>query len=132
MAVPCTSGSHGEPSGHRHTSQLLGFDQGIWKLEPGIPGTLSVIVHAPELPENKEGIRRVNQKTLVYERRSMSESTKPSPADKITVAVIKGGPEFQSWFKRLQELTRLPAALVLDASLVAYSKSIGFEEPPPR
>lgn len=62
----------------------------------------------------------------------MPEIPKPAPPDKVTIAVIKGGPEFQVWFKRLQEQTRLPAALLLDASLVAYAKSIGFGEPPPR
>ena len=57
---------------------------------------------------------------------------RPQPPCKTTVAVLKGGPEFQGWFKRLQDQTRLPAALLLDASLVAYAKSIGFQEPPPR
>jgi hypothetical protein len=51
---------------------------------------------------------------------------------KATIAVIKGGPKFQAWFKALQEQTRLPAALLLDAALVAYAKSKGFDEPPPR
>lgn len=62
----------------------------------------------------------------------MPEFPRSHPQQKTTIAVIKGGPEFQSWFKRLQDLTRLPAALLLDAALVAYAKSIGFEEPPLR
>jgi len=57
---------------------------------------------------------------------------KPQSARKETVAVVKGGPEFQAWFRRLQELTRLPATLLLDAALVSHAKSLGFEEPPPR
>jgi hypothetical protein len=62
----------------------------------------------------------------------MSIPPRPQTARKATVAVIKGGPEFQAWFRRLQELTRLPAALLLDAALVSYAKSLNFEEPPPR
>jgi hypothetical protein len=54
------------------------------------------------------------------------------PVEKTTVAVLKGGPDFQAWFSRLWDQTRLPAALVLDAALVAYARSKGFEEPPPR
>src|SRR4051794_27308594 len=65
-------------------------------------------------------------------RGHMPDVPKSQSLNKATVAVLKGGPDFQVWFKRLQELTRLPAALVLDAALVAYSKSIGFDEPPPR
>jgi hypothetical protein len=52
--------------------------------------------------------------------------------EKSTIAVLKGGPEFQAWFKRLQELTRLPATLLLDQALVEYASSKGFDEPPPR
>jgi hypothetical protein len=62
----------------------------------------------------------------------MPDTPSSRPPNKSTIAVIKGGPEFSAWFKRLQELTRLPAALLLDASLVAYARSIGFDEPPPR
>lgn len=51
---------------------------------------------------------------------------------KVSVAVLKGDPEYAAWFKRLQELTRLPAALVLDAALVAYARTLGFDEPPQR
>jgi hypothetical protein len=54
------------------------------------------------------------------------------PQRKATVAVIKGGPEFQAWFGRLQELTRLPAALLLDAALASYARSLNFEDPPQR
>ncbi len=52
--------------------------------------------------------------------------------EKATLAVLKGGPDFQAWFRRLQTQTRLPAALLLDAALVEYARSIGFEGPPPR
>jgi len=57
---------------------------------------------------------------------------RPQCTQKASIAVLKGGPEFQAWFKRLQELTRLPAALVLDAALVAYARTLGFDEPPRR
>ncbi|SIO63332.1 hypothetical protein SAMN05444166_7315 [Singulisphaera sp. GP187] len=60
----------------------------------------------------------------------MADTPTPRTPDKVTIAVLKGGPEFQTWFHRLREQTRLPAALLLDASLVAYVKCIGFEEPP--
>ena len=62
----------------------------------------------------------------------MSETPKHPPVEKATLAVLKGGPDFQAWFNRLRDQTRLPAALLLDAALVAYAKSIGFEPPPPR
>ena len=62
----------------------------------------------------------------------MSNLPNPTSSGKVTVAVIKGTPEFQSWFNRFRDYTRLPAALLLDAALVSYAKSIGFEEPPPR
>ncbi|SIO63352.1 hypothetical protein SAMN05444166_7321 [Singulisphaera sp. GP187] len=62
----------------------------------------------------------------------MPDASKREPPNKSTIAVLKGGPEFQSWFRRLQDQTRLPAALLLDASVVIYAKSIGFDEPPPR
>ena len=61
----------------------------------------------------------------------MSEQQESAPI-KATVAVIKGSPEFQSWFNRLRDQTRLPAALLLDAALVEYAKAKGFDEPPPR
>ena len=51
---------------------------------------------------------------------------------KLTLAVLKGGPEFQTWFRRLQMETRLPGALILDAALVEYARARGFDEPPPR
>ena len=54
------------------------------------------------------------------------------PKGKVTVAVIKGGPAFQAWFRRLQDHTRLPAALLLDAALVQFAKATDFEEPPQR
>jgi len=53
-------------------------------------------------------------------------------AEKATLAVLKGGPEFQAWFRRLQTQTRLPGALILDAALVEYARARGFDEPPPR
>jgi hypothetical protein len=62
----------------------------------------------------------------------MPDAVSPRPPEKTTVAVLKAGTKFQAWFKRLQDQTRLPAGLILDAALVAYAKSIGFEEPPPR
>ena len=62
----------------------------------------------------------------------MSDPPTHSPSQKATLAVLKGGPDFQAWFNRLRDQTRLPAALLLDAALVAYAKAIGFEEPPPR
>jgi hypothetical protein len=65
-------------------------------------------------------------------RKPMPDPPKRPPVAKATLAVLKGGPEFQTWFRRLQELTRLPAALLLDASLVEFARARGFEEPPPR
>ena len=62
----------------------------------------------------------------------MPDDRSPRPPGKITVAVLKGGPEFQVWFNRLREQTRLPAALVLDAALVEFARAKGFEQPPPR
>ena len=54
------------------------------------------------------------------------------PPQKMTVAVIKGSPQFLAWFNRFRDQTRLPAALLLDAALVELAKAKGFEEPPPR
>jgi hypothetical protein len=65
-------------------------------------------------------------------RKAMPEAPESVTKGKVTIAVIKGGPEFQSWFKRFQELTRLPAALLLDQALVEFAKAKGFSEPPPR
>lgn len=62
----------------------------------------------------------------------MPDPPKHPPVEKATLAVLKGGPDFELWFRRLQDQTRLPAALLLDAALVAYAKSIGFDQPPPR
>jgi len=65
-------------------------------------------------------------------KKPMPNPPKHPPVEKATLAVLKGGPEFQAWFNRLRDQTRLPAALLLDASLVEYAKAKGFEEPPPR
>ncbi|SIO63392.1 hypothetical protein SAMN05444166_7333 [Singulisphaera sp. GP187] len=62
----------------------------------------------------------------------MSNSTQHSTPQKVTLAVLKGGPEFQAWFGRLRDQTRLPAALLLDQALVEFARSRGFEVPPPR
>ena len=62
----------------------------------------------------------------------MPDTTTLRTAEKATLAVLKGGPEFQAWFRRLQTQTRLPGALILDAALVEYARTRGFEEPPPR
>jgi hypothetical protein len=62
----------------------------------------------------------------------MPDKAAPRSSEKTTVAVIKGSPRYLTWFNRLRDHTRLPAALLLDAALVAYAKSIGFEEPPAR
>ncbi len=62
----------------------------------------------------------------------MPDVPRPQPPNKSTIAVLKGGSDYVAWFKRLQDQTRLPAALLLDAALVTYAKSIGFDEPPPR
>lgn len=61
----------------------------------------------------------------------MPDAPIPQSPNKSAVAVLKGGPEFQVWFKRLQDRTRLPATLPLDAALVTYDKSLGFEGPIP-
>jgi hypothetical protein len=62
----------------------------------------------------------------------MPDPPQHPPLERATLAVLKGGPDFRLWFRRLQDQTRLPAALILDAALVAYAKSIGFDQPPPR
>lgn len=62
----------------------------------------------------------------------MPDTPKHPPVEKATLAVLKGGPDFQTWFNRLRDKSRLPAALLLDAAMVAYAKSIGFDQPPPR
>jgi len=62
----------------------------------------------------------------------MPNDPKPRPLEKATLAVLKGGPEFQAWFRRLQDQTRLPAALILDQALVEFARYKGFDEPPPR
>jgi len=62
----------------------------------------------------------------------MPDPPKRPTNEKAALAVLKGGPDFQAWFKRLQEHTRLPAALILDAALVEYARAKGFDEPPPR
>jgi hypothetical protein len=62
----------------------------------------------------------------------ITEDPRSQPSAKATIAVIKGGPEFQAWFDRLQKQLRLPAALVLDLALVELAKAKGFEDPPPR
>lgn len=62
----------------------------------------------------------------------MSDSPRHAQVEKATLAVLKGGPEFQAWFHRLRDQTRLPAALLLDAALVEFARAKGFEEPPQR
>jgi hypothetical protein len=62
----------------------------------------------------------------------MPDATSPRATEKATIAVLKGGPEFQAWFNSLRDHTRLPAALLLDAALVTYARSIGFDHPPQR
>ena len=62
----------------------------------------------------------------------MPDPLKRPPNEKAAVAVLKGGTDFQAWFKRVQDQTRLPAALILDAALVEYARAKGFDEPPPR
>lgn len=62
----------------------------------------------------------------------MPETVPQSEPPKSTLAVLKGGPEFQAWFRRLQTQTRLPGALILDAALVEFARARGFEPPPPR
>jgi hypothetical protein len=51
--------------------------------------------------------------------------------EKPTVAVIEGRPEYQASFERPPNHARLPAVLLLDASLVGFAKARGFEEPSP-
>lgn len=62
----------------------------------------------------------------------MPDPLEHPPVEKATLAVLKGGPDFRLWFRRLQDQTRLPAALLLDAALVAYARTLGFDEPPRR
>ena len=62
----------------------------------------------------------------------MPDAPKREPPSKPTLTVLKGGPQFQTWFRRLQAQTRLPGALILDAALVEYARARGFDEPPPR
>lgn len=57
----------------------------------------------------------------------MPEISKHPPTEKMTVAVIKGSQVYFAWFSRLREHTRLPAAILLDAALVAYAKALGFD-----
>jgi hypothetical protein len=90
----------------------------------------------PGLPGEQPGFAPGNQRR---ERAIPTTRSEPVPAPpgprsprKATVAVIKGSPAYQSWFWRIQESTRLPAALLLDAALVSYARSHGLEEPPPR
>ena len=62
----------------------------------------------------------------------MPDPPKQPNVEKATLAVLKGGPDFQAWFHRLRDQTRLPAALLLDAALVEFARSKGFDQPPPR
>ncbi len=62
----------------------------------------------------------------------MPDPPKQPHVEKATLAVLKGGPDFQLWFKRLQDQSRLPAALLVDAALVEYARVKNFESPPPR
>lgn len=62
----------------------------------------------------------------------MPETPNPGPPDKATLAVLKGGHDYQIWFHRLRDNLRLPAALVLDLALVELAKAKGFDQPPPR
>lgn len=62
----------------------------------------------------------------------MSDNPASRAPEKATLAVLKGGPEFQAWFRRLQAQARLPGALILDAALVEYARARGFDDPPPR
>ena len=62
----------------------------------------------------------------------MPQTPKERPEEKLTIAALKGSRRYLEWFNRLRDQTRLPAGLILDAALVAYAKSIGFEQPPPR
>src|SRR5262245_27069288 len=57
------------------------------------------------------------------ERRPMPEITRSNPSPKMTVAVIKAGPEFQAWFHRFREHLRLPAALLLDQALAELARA---------
>jgi hypothetical protein len=67
-----------------------------------------------------------------FVRKSMPDPPKQIPVEKATLAVLKGGPEYVTWFHRLRDQTRLPAALLLDAALVEFARAKGFDEPPPR
>ena len=59
----------------------------------------------------------------------MSDAASPRSTEKSTIAVLKGGPDYAIWFRRLQDQTRLPAALLLDAALVEFAKAKGFTTP---
>jgi hypothetical protein len=62
----------------------------------------------------------------------MPDPPKRPSIEKTSLAVLKGGPEFQAWFQQLQTLTRLSAALLLSAALVTYATSLVFVTLPRR
>jgi hypothetical protein len=72
------------------------------------------------------------KRTTQFGRKPMPEKPKLRSSDKESIAVLKGRPEFQSWFKRIQQQTRLPVALLLDHALAEFAKAKGFEELPQR
>ena len=85
-----------------------------------------------QYPGEDLGISKVQRTNPRIRGINMPETTKHTAPQKSTIAVLKGGPEFQSWFNRLRDHTRLPATFLLDAALAEFARSKGFDPPPPR
>jgi hypothetical protein len=51
---------------------------------------------------------------------------------KTPIASFRGSKAFALWFEGLVEHCRFPASSVIEKALIAYAKSEGFDEEPPR
>ena len=64
--------------------------------------------------------------------RQKSKPTPPPPAAKVPVLSVRGSPAWRDWVGRLADHNRSKVADMVDDALVAWAKSSGFSEEPPK
>lgn len=70
--------------------------------------------------------------SLMVRPRKPKAIKKPLATDRRQIISIRGTEAWRDWLNRLSEHCRTDAAKLVDAALVAYAKSQGFDEPPPK
>jgi hypothetical protein len=70
--------------------------------------------------------------SLMARPRKPKAVKKPLDTVRRQIISIRGTEEWRDWLNRLSDHCRTDGAKLVDAALVAYAQSKGFNEPPPR